>query len=288
MVFQFGDIRFSITNAPNSFSVKESMKFVQIDRISNKPIVQEVGMTLITIDMSIQLHYQFVDVPLAIQSLRTTMLSSKEEELIDGAGHSYGVFKIEQMDQDIQKTDSKGRAILAEIRLSLLEHAPYDQVSKESYNAKKAAFASISVNPITVTPKKLYVTPNALAADKIISTTTLGKASLENVRKAAANPSLSYKYMQTAIRQMQKAKDAVTTAKTEANKIVFGVSNIIVLKNTIQNTADKIDTILPQLVGASDSDIPGLVSGSVTNLDTQFSTLTNSATILSAFTAVRR
>jgi len=288
MIFQFGEIKFEILNAPTSMRVEERMNFVQVDRISGKPVIQELGVPLIRIEMSVELRYQFVDVPGTISAIRGAMYGSEEHELINGAGFSYGVFKIESLTNEILKTDSKGQVTSASLQLSFIEYAPYDQESDDKIKARQKGFASISASPIEVKKREIFTTPQAKAALNISLAASTVKESAGNIKKAESIPDLASKYLTAASRQLSKATEYVTIAKAEANKVTTAVGNIEQLKSTLDNTISAMGTLTPQLVGANAGTLPGIITGPVAGLEAQMRTLTSTATLLSAVTAIRR
>ena len=288
MIFKFGDITFNILDAPNSMRVEDSMNFVPIERVKGKPVTQELGKPLITIDMDVVLRYQYSDVTTAISQLTAAMNRSQEHELIDGTGFSYGTFKIRRMSHTVEKTDSKGKVLSAEVQLSFLEYAPYNQEQNDKLKARQAAFANISVSPIEVKKRDLYTTPQALTSVKIVQSTVAAKEGISNLKKAASIPDLATKYLSIAQRQISKASAALKEGRTAVNQVTSTVSNMVTLKATMDNTIASLDTALPQITGADAGDIPGIISGSAANLETQLSSLTSAATIISAVTAIRR
>lgn len=287
MIFQLGDIRFEILDGPTALRIEDAKNFVQKERIKGKPVLEEVGQPLTSVDLRITLSYQYVGVPIAIATLKAAMASSEEKELIDATGRTYGKFKIESMSREILKVDGQGTVTRADIDLRLIEYAPYNQEQEEKVKARQRAFATIEAKPIEVKVRDIYSTPPAKTSINITQSTATAKAGMSNLRKAASIPDLFNKYMKTAQRQLNNAANAMRTARSEANNLTSTVSNAAQLKASIDSTIRSFDTLLPQLTSVNPLDLPAIITSSGSVLETQLRSLNSAASVLTAVTATR-
>lgn len=288
MIFQFGDIQFRQLEAPTSMGIEGSMNYAQIERLKNKPVLQKVGIPLQAISMNIELYYQISDVKTAISKLWAKMYSSKEEELIDGTGYSYGTFLIDRIRNELRKTDGRGAVLSASLSISFIEYAPYDQASSDKAKARKDAFATIEANPIEVKPRVILASPQAKASVGITHSIATTKEGLANVKKASSIPAMTKKYMDIATRQMKTASATLTQARAEVNNVTAVVSNIEQLKSTLDSTITMTDQMLSQMDGAQVGDLPGIIEGTGYALDNQLRTLMSTAAIITAVTSIRK
>lgn len=288
MVFQYGDITFTRLDGPSEMSIEGSMNYQQMERLKGKPVPQRIGTPLQVMRMTVELKYQVASVSEAITRLWAKMYAGIEEELIDGSGHSYGVFLIDRINQENRKLDDNGKVLSATLNLSFLEYAAYDQQADEKLKARKNARATVEAKPIEVKPRKLTVTPQGITALKINHSVITSKQSIASVKKANQIPAMSAKYLREATRQLQTAQAAMREARTQVDRVTAPVSNIQQLKSTLDSTISLSTSMAGSLTGASLSDLPGIINGVAQTLESQLKNLTSSAAIITAVTSIRQ
>jgi len=291
MLFQFGDIRFELLDGPTGFELDRGVNLAQQERITGKPTLQAPGGLLSTINLSLTLSsWITADVQGSLSRLESMMNQVKEAELINGVGFSYGTFVIQHMRSSIVKTDSKGAVTHAEVSLELLEFAAYDQETTAQLTARKAAFATITANPIQVVPKAIVSTPTALTSRAVILTTVASRQGVADAKKAVSVPDLTTKYLTKAVRGMEAASEAVAEARASANQIQSGVSNIADLKSTLENMQTRTEAFLTGLKSAqvSPGSLPAVVGGAGAAVESYIRTLTSKAAILSTVVSTRQ
>ena len=288
MVFQYGDITFTRLDSPSEMSIEGSMNYQQMERISGKPVTQRIGTPLRVISMTIELKYQTVDVITSVSKLWAKMYGGIEEELIDGAGFSYGKFLIDRIRQDQRKLDDKGIVLSATMDLSFLEYAAYDQQADEKAKARTNARATVEAKPIQVKVRPLTVTPQGITSLKIAQSTVSTKQAIASVKKADQIPAMRQKYLTEATRQLKTAQTAMAEARTQVDKVTAVVSNIQQLKTTMDSTILLSQQMASAVDGAGPEDLPTIINGSAFTLESQLKNLTSSAAIITAVTSIRQ
>lgn len=288
MVFQYGDITFTRTDAPTEMSLEGSMNYQQMERVKGKPVPQRIGTPLRVMNMTIELKYQFHDVVTTISKLWAKMYGSIEAELIDGAGFSYGQFLIDRIREEVRKTDDKGIVVSATMSLSFIEYAAYDQAADDKTKARKNARATIEAKPIEVKVRPLVVSPQGRTAMGITQSTVATKQAISSVKKANQIPAMRDKYLGEATRQLKTAQTAMQEARQQVDKVTATVSNINQLKTTMDSTIALTTQMAGAVDGADAGDLPFIISGVSSTLESQLKNLTSSAAIITAVTSIRQ
>lgn len=288
MIFQFGDLTFTRTDAATDMTLEGSMNYQEMERLSGKPVLQRIGTPLRVMSMTIELKYQFHDVITSISKLWAKMYGGIEEELIDGAGFSYGQFVIDRIREEIRKTDDKGNVISATLDLSFREFAVYDQAADDKQKARKNARATIEAKPIEVKVRPLVVTPQGRTAMGITQTTVSAKQAIASVKKANQIPAMRDKYLREATRQLQTAQKSIQEARQQVDKVTAVVSNIQQLKSVMDSTIALTTQMANAVDGADAGDLPFIIGGASSTLESQLKNLTSSAAIITAVTSIRQ
>lgn len=131
--------------------------FARHDVIGGKPLLQFTGLDLEEISFTIRLDVSFGLNPVReINALRAMRDAGKEHPLLVG-GENFGSFVLEGFDEDWQKTDQKGRLLVAEVSLSLVEYG-----TTAGKNKLKPAASLSSISEKITASLQTVVKPAAL------------------------------------------------------------------------------------------------------------------------------
>ena len=125
-----GDLKFRLGHSPSDFRRTVAHIYTEHDRIEGKPRLQQMGDELETIDLAIQLHYNFCEPEEVLKEIEKASYLHTILDFTTGAGRYYGKFVIEQIDITMFATAEDGKPAVIELTLSLKEVSDTQQPSK--------------------------------------------------------------------------------------------------------------------------------------------------------------
>lgn len=271
MFGQLGDIKFEYLDAPRSLTKTMGVNIVELERLSGKPTTQIVGGKLDTISMKFSLVRGRETVELKVDRLRDMMRLGEPVNYVTGAGRNEGEYQIYDLNVDWSRTNAVGEIIYAELSVELKEYVSPDPVSDEALLAQKNAFANISVNPIVATPEIRYQTPESLIMKQVISANADGSAASATLKKTNnVSADNTQKYLDTAGRALNRAKDSMYQARQSVDSIASKITNAVALKGNMDAVIANIDSILTDFNHANLPNIRNMTTALDSSLQTVF------------------
>lgn len=127
---KFGDLRITHPSMVSNFSEQTGYQYATHDIATGRPVLQGIGASLSSIEMTLQLNVMLGHDVIGTISLVDKMRESGRPQLLVFADGMYrGDYVIASLQTNIITTASNGRITYAEITLSLQEYAYREVVS---------------------------------------------------------------------------------------------------------------------------------------------------------------
>lgn len=286
MVYQLGDIVFKPISMPSGFALEKSVNLVEKPRILGKPTLQDVGGVLDVINWEINLHWTFCDVREAVNKFQALMVTKEPKELIAGTGRSEGEFVVTQANVTYDKTDAKGKLLQAKMSIQLKEYVTAEVEDKEAIAARRAAVATISAKPITVTQVPKFQNPQSICMRDIVVTNAATGSAVSAAKKAQSIPDLAKKHVNEMNQALQTGKNSIASARSKVDALSNKVSNTVALKESMDSVISNINS----LIVAGNVPEPNLttIKNLANTLETSTQTLMSSSSILATVITLRK
>jgi phage protein U len=126
MIGSYGNVIFEVSRSKvltfDNFKRVKKANFAQHKIINRKPVLESTGSALDTIDYSIHLNVNIGISPKdELKKLSDIIESGEEQKLIIG-GDVIGDFVLIQISEEQKKIDIRGRILIADVTLKLLEY----------------------------------------------------------------------------------------------------------------------------------------------------------------------
>jgi len=236
MYAQLGNIIFEGPKSFGSYQSTKQTNIVEHGLIDGKPRLQKIGVNLDQLNIGIQLHQRFCDVASEIEALEIASKNAEVLPLLDGSGLFIGNFVIKSVDKTYDHTDPQGVPVLAQLTLSLIEHAHTVTASQ----AQQDAFAAEENNPELV--KDVPRTQGETAS--INKSVTEAKAQASSVQsdvdKAKANADQAteiFKQTENRLKKINNAANDVEQKLYAAKNTYQSAERIINAAKRVKNSA---------------------------------------------------
>lgn len=126
----FGEILFEVSAEDvftlNSLSRSREAVFARHETLAGRPLLQAVGLDLWEVDVSVALDRNFSDPEARLAALERTQAEREHHPLVIG-GRVLGRFVLQGIEENTRRFGGSGEILLAEVKLSFLEHVEADQ-----------------------------------------------------------------------------------------------------------------------------------------------------------------
>lgn len=121
MFAKLGDIEFDLINCFSELGETNTYKFVQHERIDNKPRLQFLGSGLQEENIKLNFHSSFCTPEEELQNLKDVAKNATPLKFIKGNGEYVGIFVITEISSSTQQTTKEGDLIAIQVDLKLQE-----------------------------------------------------------------------------------------------------------------------------------------------------------------------
>lgn len=264
MFAQLGEHIFQGLKTPSSYSDNEAVKYGQIPRINDKPVIQPTGAELKEIRLSIVYSVDFCDPDTEIEALKKSMRDFEVLTYVTGEGQILGKYVITSVDTTTQRCSATGRVELATVNINLLESpggedpAPIGQALSSQKPATEPPAEPVPSPAADITndiaEAKTKVSGIKQTVAKIKGKTTELKRGVREVRQMATDAQGLYATAKTkveATKKIVKRASQLPTSLGDALKYAENLANmdnvvdISVLEmnaNQLSESADKVTT----------------------------------------------
>lgn len=116
-----GDILFSASSSPRRIAAKRSTDYAQINRLSQKPLLQNVGDKLDKLTFSFILNAGWIDPSAALAEIQAAMADKQPMFLEFGNGQFAEYYVIESLSSNVSETLPTGEILTLSLTVELLE-----------------------------------------------------------------------------------------------------------------------------------------------------------------------
>ncbi len=124
-----GRIPVELTDFVESWDESQSVSYVQIARIENKPLLQRMGDDLTTHKLTVRLNAATGSVDDKIAAFEKLKNDGKAFSFILANGKHIGDFILDKIDKSITSTEADGTLIAVDLMLSLIECPEHEEIS---------------------------------------------------------------------------------------------------------------------------------------------------------------
>lgn len=229
MLAQLGEHIFQGLKAPSSMSDNEAVKYAQIQRINDKPIVQPTGTELKEIRLSMVYSIDFCEPADEIEALKKSMRNFEVLTYITGEGQILGKYVITSVDTTIQQCDANGRVERASVNISLLESP-----SKETTGAVGQAITS--QKPIPEPPAQPVPAPAA----EITSEISEAKTKVNRIKQTVTKIKGKTAELKRGVREVRQLANDAQQLYASAKTKVEATKKIIQRASQLPTSLDQV------------------------------------------------
>lgn len=152
MYAKFGDQIFELLTAFNSISETHSLQINQHSVLHGKPVMQIGNLNLRTLDINIKLRIELGGEK-TYQGLLKNFQTKKPQNLIFGNGEHWGLWVLQNIDNNIVKQLSDGTVISRDLSLSLIEYIGKIPKTKKPLAIKNADLQQTNIKQAKIDNK---------------------------------------------------------------------------------------------------------------------------------------
>lgn len=270
MYFQFDDIQFRGLFGPSAMGYKFESRIAETPLILGKSSVLKFGDELDKYKLDLNLHYSFVNVPLAIESLNTKRREGRICAFVDGNGVILGDFFIKSLEiGDIMRSPNGGELLSADLTMELIEYVEIDGSDPDRVRAFESAKA---LGENGVTPVALEAIPGSDSAEimeGVLETVTLARAADADMKLIVTTPdgekgpifTRIASATKTVTAKARKVINIIDRGRATVGQIALlreQLSDVEQIANTIRDAAERgdlggVNAASGELLGQADS-----------------------------------
>lgn len=279
MYIQLGSFIFDKSYSPESLSHSDESGYAEHALINLKPRMQPTGNNLETIDFSIKLRAEFVNVTQTLLALKTSKDTAEILPFLYGFGRYMGDYVIMKIDDTIVYTLDDGTPVEVNVTVSLKEFSVPNKLQQQQNAARKSAFAVGDKQPVAMEPIP-RAQPTLIASQNLSSAYSKAAITDTNIRSFQNNVSQQATLAEKIKGGLNDINSSLDAAAEKINGLT-ALANPAAITNAIATVKEKVLAF-----GFPITDVNQLINSN-TNLQSAIRNLKSSSTELTNLVITR-